>query len=71
MATRYRVHNIHEEGQCAECGWPYFIGDYAYESRGNVFCSKGCAATFHERRMSREPVTKRSSSSTGRRSNVD
>ena len=46
---RIRIRSAHEEGQCADCGCPSFIGDEVYESHRQVFCSKTCAANHFER----------------------
>ena len=36
------VNTIHEEGECPECGWPIYVGDYGYWSdfTERLYCCK-------------------------------
>src|SRR5213593_2129492 len=59
-AKTFLVRHHSEEGACEWCGWPYFVGDYAYENDLKIYCSRNCARAHEERRVGQgiktEPV---------------
>jgi hypothetical protein len=40
---KYRITHHTQEGYCAYCGEPLYIGDSAYEHEGEIFCSRRCS----------------------------
>ena len=40
--TRYRINHHTFEATCGWCGCPLYVGDWAFEYVGGVYCSKTC-----------------------------
>jgi hypothetical protein len=54
IPERYCIRHRDEEAECCYCGYPLFVGDYAYEYGLAVYCSKGCC--HQHRRYESEPA---------------